>query len=125
MGIREIDSRHTATVLKFQGKEMGISKSEISPNRKVLKVEGTSREPMGKSKRPSNTGTRSNGGTRTGAPSFLGLGPPSHIMGVVADVKPRRTLQIEQRKAHVVRTLHECMRTDVNSRGKRIVRVPK
>jgi hypothetical protein len=39
MGIRRIDSRHTVTVLKFQGKETGISKAELSPNGKVLKVE--------------------------------------------------------------------------------------
>ena len=39
MGIKKIDSRHTVTVLKFQGKEAGISKAEISPEGKVLKVE--------------------------------------------------------------------------------------
>jgi len=39
MGIRRIDSRHTVTVLRFQGKETGISKAELSPNGKVLKVE--------------------------------------------------------------------------------------
>jgi hypothetical protein len=39
MGIKRIDSRHTVTVLKFQGKEAGISKSEISPDGKVLKIE--------------------------------------------------------------------------------------
>jgi len=39
MGIRMIDSRHTFTVLKLQGKETGIAKSEVSANGKVLKVE--------------------------------------------------------------------------------------
>jgi len=39
MGIKKIDSRHTVGVVKFQGKEMGISKGELSPNGKVLKVE--------------------------------------------------------------------------------------
>jgi len=39
MGIRRIDSRHTVTVLKFQGVETGISKAELSPNGKVLKIE--------------------------------------------------------------------------------------
>ena len=39
MGIRRIDSRHTVTVLRFQGKETGISKAELSPNGKVLTVE--------------------------------------------------------------------------------------
>jgi hypothetical protein len=31
MGIKKIDSRHTVGVVKFQGKEIGISKGEISP----------------------------------------------------------------------------------------------
>lgn len=39
MAIKKIDSRHTVAVVKFQGKEMGISKGEISPDGKVLKVE--------------------------------------------------------------------------------------
>lgn len=39
MGIRRIDSRHTVTVLKFQGKETGVSKAELSPHGKVLKIE--------------------------------------------------------------------------------------
>jgi hypothetical protein len=39
MGIRRIDSRPTVSVSKFKGKEMGISKAEISPDGKVLKVE--------------------------------------------------------------------------------------
>ena len=38
MGIKKIDSRHTVTDMKFQGKWMAISKSELSPDRKVLKV---------------------------------------------------------------------------------------
>jgi hypothetical protein len=39
MGLRTIGSRHTVTVLKFQGKETDLSKAEISPDGKVLKVE--------------------------------------------------------------------------------------
>ena len=39
MGIKRIDSHHTVTVLKFQGKETAISKAEILPDGKVLKVE--------------------------------------------------------------------------------------
>ena len=39
MGIRTIDSRHTFTVLKLQGKEIGTSTSEVSTDGKVLKVE--------------------------------------------------------------------------------------
>jgi hypothetical protein len=39
MGIRRIDSRHTVTVLKFKGKETGISKAELSPHGKVIKIE--------------------------------------------------------------------------------------
>ena len=39
MAIKKLDSRHTSAVLKFQRKEMGISKGEISPDGKVLKVE--------------------------------------------------------------------------------------
>jgi hypothetical protein len=39
MGIKKIDSRHTVTVMKFQGKEMSVSKTEISPNGKILTVE--------------------------------------------------------------------------------------
>jgi hypothetical protein len=38
MGIRRIDSRHTVTVLKLQGKETGISKAELSSDGKVLTV---------------------------------------------------------------------------------------
>jgi len=39
MAIRKIDSRHTVAVLKFQGKETGISKGEISSDGKALKIE--------------------------------------------------------------------------------------
>ena len=48
MAIREIDSRHTSAVLKFQGKEMGTSKSEISLDGKVLKVDNAMAGPDGK-----------------------------------------------------------------------------
>ena len=39
MGITKTDSRHAITVMKFQGKEISVSKTEISPNGKVLTVE--------------------------------------------------------------------------------------
>ncbi|HSL03970.1 MAG TPA: hypothetical protein VK901_10580 [Nitrospiraceae bacterium] len=39
MGIKSIDPQRTVTVLMFKGKETGISKAEISPDGKVLKVE--------------------------------------------------------------------------------------
>ena len=39
MGITKIDSRHTVNVIKFEGKEIGTSKSELSANGKVIKVE--------------------------------------------------------------------------------------
>lgn len=39
MGIRKIDNHHAVAIVKFHGKEMGISKSELSPDGKVLKVE--------------------------------------------------------------------------------------
>ena len=50
MGIRRIDGRHTVTVLKFQGKETGISKAELSPDGKVLTVviDYASSNPLGK-----------------------------------------------------------------------------
>jgi hypothetical protein len=39
MAIRKIDSHHTYTVVKFQGKQTGISKSELLPDGKVIKSE--------------------------------------------------------------------------------------
>jgi hypothetical protein len=39
MGIKRIDTHRTITVLRFKGKETGISKAEVSPDGKVLKVE--------------------------------------------------------------------------------------
>jgi len=39
MAIQKIDARHSVTVLKFQGKQYGTSKSELSPDGKVMKVE--------------------------------------------------------------------------------------
>jgi hypothetical protein len=39
MAIKRIDSRHTVTVVRYQGKERSVSKSEISPDGKVLTVE--------------------------------------------------------------------------------------
>lgn len=39
MAIRKIDERHTYTVVKFDGKQTGISKSELSADGKVIKTE--------------------------------------------------------------------------------------
>jgi len=39
MAIERIDSRHTLTVVRYQGKERSVAKSEISPDGKVLTVE--------------------------------------------------------------------------------------
>jgi hypothetical protein len=39
MAIERIDSRHTVTVVRYQGKERSVAKSEISPDGKVLTVE--------------------------------------------------------------------------------------
>jgi len=39
MGIKKVDNHHTVTILRFRGKETGISKAEISPDGKVLKIE--------------------------------------------------------------------------------------
>lgn len=39
MAIKRVDSHHTYTVLKFQGKETGISKSELSADGKFLTVQ--------------------------------------------------------------------------------------
>jgi hypothetical protein len=39
MGITKIDSRHTVNVIKFKGKEIGVSKAELSTNGKVITVE--------------------------------------------------------------------------------------
>jgi len=39
MAIRMVDSRHSVTVLKFQGKQTGISKAELSADGKVMKAE--------------------------------------------------------------------------------------
>jgi hypothetical protein len=39
MAIRKIDSRHYVGVLKFQGKETGTSKGEVSLDGKVLKID--------------------------------------------------------------------------------------
>lgn len=50
MGIKRIDTHRTVTVLKFKGKETGVSKAEVSPDGKVLKVETdyVSSNPIGK-----------------------------------------------------------------------------
>ena len=47
MGIRRIDDRHTSTVVKLQGAEMGTYKSELSTDGKVLKVENMMAAPGG------------------------------------------------------------------------------
>lgn len=50
MRIRKIDSHHTITIMLFQGKEKSVSKSEISPDGKVLTVETdyTTSNPIGR-----------------------------------------------------------------------------
>lgn len=48
MSIRSVDSRHLTGVVKSQGQTMGTSKSEISLDGKVLKVENTAVGPDGK-----------------------------------------------------------------------------
>src|SRR5688572_10941295 len=48
MSIRSIDSRHTAAVVKFQGRQMGSSTSEISLDGKALKIENTTTGADGK-----------------------------------------------------------------------------
>jgi hypothetical protein len=42
MEIRKVDSHHTYTVIKFQGKQTAISKSELSPDGKVITSENDS-----------------------------------------------------------------------------------
>jgi hypothetical protein len=39
MGIKKLDDHHTVNVIKFKGKEIGVSKSELSSNSKMIKVE--------------------------------------------------------------------------------------
>jgi hypothetical protein len=39
MGIRKIDGRHAVGIVKFRGREMATSKSELSSDGKVLTVE--------------------------------------------------------------------------------------
>ncbi|TKB89549.1 MAG: hypothetical protein E8D41_13155 [Nitrospira sp.] len=50
MGIKRIDTYRTVTILKFKGKETGVSKAEVSPDGKVLKIEidYVSSNPIGK-----------------------------------------------------------------------------
>mgnify|MGYP001792011428 FL=1 len=50
MGIKRIDTHRTVTVLKFKGKETGVSMAEVSPDGKVLKIETdyVSWNPIGK-----------------------------------------------------------------------------
>ena len=50
MGIKKVNNHHTVTILRFRGKETGISKAEISPDGKVLKIETDYAEwnPIGK-----------------------------------------------------------------------------
>lgn len=39
MGIKQLDDRHTVNIIKSKGKEIGVSKAELSSNGKVIKVE--------------------------------------------------------------------------------------
>ncbi|MBI1791900.1 MAG: hypothetical protein HYR60_30605 [Acidobacteria bacterium] len=48
MAIRSIDSRHMSGIVKMAGDQIGASKSEISLDGKVCKVENTSKGPDGK-----------------------------------------------------------------------------
>ena len=50
MKIRKIDSHHTVAIMLFQGKEKSVSKSEISPDGKVLTIETdyTTSNPIGR-----------------------------------------------------------------------------
>ena len=48
MAIQSLDSRHTSTIVRMQGREFSTSKSEVSADGKVLKVENTSKRPDGK-----------------------------------------------------------------------------
>lgn len=48
MAIRSVDSRHAAAVLKVQGQQAGTSKSEVSLDGKVLKVENNTTGADGK-----------------------------------------------------------------------------
>lgn len=41
MAVKLVDDHHTATVIKLNGKQIATSKSELSPDGKVLKVETT------------------------------------------------------------------------------------
>src|SRR5713101_5839470 len=48
MAIRSADSRHIDGIVKMQGQQIGSSKSEISLDGKVVKVENTAKGPDGK-----------------------------------------------------------------------------
>lgn len=39
MGISRVDGRHTVNVIKFGGKEIGVSKAELSADEKFIRVE--------------------------------------------------------------------------------------
>jgi len=39
MGISKVDGRHTVNIIKFGGKEIGVSKAELSADGKLIKVE--------------------------------------------------------------------------------------
>ncbi|BFU96953.1 MAG: exported protein of unknown function [Nitrospira sp.] len=39
MGISKVDGRHTVNVIKFGGKDIGVSKAELSADGKLIKVE--------------------------------------------------------------------------------------
>jgi hypothetical protein len=39
IAMRRIDANHTASVLKFEGRQFGTSKSELSPDGKTMKLE--------------------------------------------------------------------------------------
>ncbi|MDF0644240.1 MAG: hypothetical protein P0111_09425 [Nitrospira sp.] len=39
MGISRVDGRHTLNIIKFGGKEIGVSKAELSADEKLIRVE--------------------------------------------------------------------------------------
>jgi hypothetical protein len=47
MAVQRVDANHTSTVLKSSGKPYGISRAEISPDGKVMKVENEITDPIG------------------------------------------------------------------------------
>jgi hypothetical protein len=49
MAVRRIDGNHTVTIIKFQGREFGISKAELSADGRVVRIENDFSETHGMS----------------------------------------------------------------------------